>query len=374
MKLVLIGIQGAGKSTQGNLLSKQLKIPYLSTGHIFREIAKEKTKLGRYVKELINSGTLIPDDKTIEIVNSYLSRPEYKHGYILDGFPRTLKQAKKFANNVDNVILIGINDKEALWRLAYRDEQRDDDKIQAVTKRIEIFHKFTEPVLGYYRKAGKLIEIDGTKKIKEVNKEILKYLGKQVIKNHLTSWEQKKKTLLAIVGMPGSGKTEAGKFFKDKKLDVISFSDAINNYIDEHKLGHTEEVHSKLRREFREKHGREALALLNKEKLKDSLSENNIVVIEGMRSWEEYLYLKKEFPKVKVVILAMYADKKLRYKRISSRKYRANLFGEERDINELIETNMGPTIAFADFLVKNNFSLEELNDKLEEVYRVIYFS
>jgi adenylate kinase len=374
MKLVLIGIQGAGKSTQGNLLSKQLKIPYLSTGHIFREIAKEKTKLGRYVKELINSGTLIPDDKTIEIVNSYLSRPEYKHGYILDGFPRTLKQAKKFANNVDNVILIGINDKEALWRLAYRDEQRDDDKIQAVTKRIEIFHKFTEPVLGYYRKAGKLIEIDGTKKIKEVNKEILKYLGKQVIKNHLTSWEQKKKTLLAIVGMPGSGKTEAGKFFKEKKLNVISFSDAINKYIDEHKLGHTEEVHSKLRREFREKHGREALALLNKEKLKDALAENNIVVIEGMRSWEEYLYLKKEFPKVKVVILAMYADKKLRYKRISSRKYRANLFGEERDINELIETNMGPTIAFADFLVKNNFSLEELNDKLEEVYRVIYFS
>ena len=374
MKLVLIGIQGAGKSTQGNLLSKQLKIPYLSTGHIFREIAKEKTKLGRYVKELINSGTLIPDDKTIEIVNSYLSRPEYKHGYILDGFPRTLKQAKKFANNVDNVILIGINDKEALWRLAYRDEQRDDDKIQAVTKRIEIFHKFTEPVLDYYRKAGKLIEIDGTKKIKEVNKEILKYLGKQVIKNHLTSWEQKKKTLLAIVGMPGSGKTEAGKFFKNKKLDVISFSDAINHYIDEHTLGHTEEVHSKLRREFREKHGREALALLNKDKLKNALSENNIVVIEGMRSWEEYLYLKKEFPKVKVVILAMYADKKLRYKRISSRKYRSNLYGEERDINELIETNMGPTIAFADFLVKNNFSLEELNDKLEEVYRVIYFS
>jgi adenylate kinase len=374
MKLVLIGIQGAGKSTQGNLLSRQLKIPYLSTGHIFREIAKEKTKLGRYVKELINSGTLIPDDKTIEIVNSYLSRPEYKHGYILDGFPRTTKQAKKFVNHVDNVILIGIDDKEALWRLAYRDEQRDDDKIQAVTKRIELFHKFTEPVLGFYRKQGKLIEIDGTKKIKEVNKEILKYLGKQVIKNHLTSWKQKKKTLLAIVGMPGSGKTEAGKFFKDKKLDVISFSDAINHYIDEHKLGHTEEVHSKLRREFREKYGNEALALLNKDKLLNALAENNIVVIEGMRSWEEYLYLKKEFSKVKVVILAMYADKKLRYKRIASRKYRANLYGEERDINELIETNMGPTIAFADHLVKNNFSLEDLNDKLEEIFRIIYFS
>lgn len=373
MKLVLIGIQGAGKSTQGNLLSKQLKIPYLSTGHIFREIAKEKTKLGRYVKELINSGTLIPDDKTIEIVNSYLSRPEYKHGYILDGFPRTLKQAKKF-DHVDNVILIGIDDKEALWRLAYRDEQRDDDKIQAVTKRIEIFHKFTQPVLEYYRKQGKLFEIDGTKKIKEVNKEILKYLGKQVIKNHLTSWEQKKKTILGIVGMPGSGKSEAAEFFKRKGMDVISFSKIINDYIDNHKLKHTEEEHSKLRIEFREKHGKEAFAVLNQDKIKESLKSNNIVVIEGMRSWEEYTYLKKHFSKVRVVILALYADKKLRYKRIAARKYRSHLFGEERDINELIETNMGPTIAFADYLIKNNFSLEELNDKLEEVYRIIYFT
>ena len=83
MKLVLIGIQGSGKSTQGNLLSKQLKIPYLSTGHIFRKIAKEKTQLGRYIKEILNAGLLVPDEKTIEIVNSYLSRPEYKKGYIL---------------------------------------------------------------------------------------------------------------------------------------------------------------------------------------------------------------------------------------------------------------------------------------------------
>ena len=86
MKLVLIGIQGSGKSTQGNMLSHLFQIPYLSTGHIFREIAKEKTSLGRYMKETINAGILVPDDKTIEIVNTYLSRPEYSRGYILDGF------------------------------------------------------------------------------------------------------------------------------------------------------------------------------------------------------------------------------------------------------------------------------------------------
>ena len=87
MKIILIGIQGAGKSTQGNILSKKLDIPYLSTGHIFRDMAKEKSPVGRYIKEVMNSGALIPDDKTLEIVSAYLKRPEYDKGYIMDGFP-----------------------------------------------------------------------------------------------------------------------------------------------------------------------------------------------------------------------------------------------------------------------------------------------
>ena len=103
MKIILIGIQGAGKSTQGNLLSKKLKIPYLSTGHIFRELAKEHTSLGRYIKETMNAGYLIPDKKTVEIVSEYLNRPEYKKGYILDGFPRTLEQVKMFKNGTFNL-------------------------------------------------------------------------------------------------------------------------------------------------------------------------------------------------------------------------------------------------------------------------------
>ena len=74
MKIILIGIQGSGKSTQGNLLSKKLKIPYLSTGHIFREMSKEKTPLGRYIKEVMNAGFLIPDGKTVHIVSEYLKR------------------------------------------------------------------------------------------------------------------------------------------------------------------------------------------------------------------------------------------------------------------------------------------------------------
>lgn len=177
MKIILIGIQGAGKSTQGNLLSEELNIPYLSTGHIFREMAKEKTSLGRYIKEIMNAGFLIPDEKTVEIVSEYLKKPEYINGYILDGFPRTLDQVKMFENGVDKVIYLKVSDKEALWRLSYRNgesgEVREDETLAAIRKRIELFHALTEPVLEYYKKKGILVEIDGEKSIEAIFKEIL---------------------------------------------------------------------------------------------------------------------------------------------------------------------------------------------------------
>jgi adenylate kinase len=179
MKIILIGIQGSGKSTQGNLLSSELKIPYLSTGHIFRNLAREHTPLGRYIKEVMNAGYLIPDKKTLQIVSDYLKRQEYQKGYILDGFPRTVPQAKSFKNGVDNVVYLKVSDREALWRLSYRNgEMREDETLLAIRKRIESFHKFTEPVLDFYRKKGILVEIDGEKKIEEIHKEILKKIGK----------------------------------------------------------------------------------------------------------------------------------------------------------------------------------------------------
>src|SRR3990167_7709521 len=179
MKIVLIGIQGAGKSTQGNLLSEKLKIPYLSTGHIFRELAKEKTKFGRYVKEVMNAGYLIHGKKTLAVVAEYLKRPEYKDGYIMDGFPRTLSQAEFFKDGADKVIYLKVSDEEALRRLSFRNgEGREDETPKAVAKRIALFHEVTEPVIGFYREKGILIDVHGENSIEEIHKEILEKIGK----------------------------------------------------------------------------------------------------------------------------------------------------------------------------------------------------
>ena len=160
MKIILIGIQGAGKSTQGNILSEKLGIPYLSTGHIFREMAKEKTKLGRYIKEIMNAGYLIPDDKTVEIVKQYLEKPEYANGYIIDGFQRTVAQAQAFQNGAKKAIYLKVTDEEALRRISFRNGNgRSDETPRAIAKRIESFHIHTEPVIDYYRKNKNILPI-----------------------------------------------------------------------------------------------------------------------------------------------------------------------------------------------------------------------
>ena len=178
MRLVLVGIQGAGKSTQGNFLSEKYSIPYLSSGHIFREMAKEKTQLGRWLKETLNAGALVPDETTLEVVLTYLEKPEYTTGYILDGFPRTVPQAEAFKEGVEKVVHIDVSDKEALWRIAGRVSDREDETVHAIRKRIQLFHEVTEPVIEYYRSQKKLVEINGEQDMDQVFKQIVEQLEK----------------------------------------------------------------------------------------------------------------------------------------------------------------------------------------------------
>lgn len=177
MNILLYGIQGSGKSTQGKLLSQRLHIPYLSTGHIFREMAREHTSQGRYIKETLAAGLLLPDDIAIPIVEAYLRRPEYRHGWILDGFPRTLVQAKKLNERVDVAFYLVVSDKEVLWRLAFRKDEhgniREDETILALRKRIELFHRVTKPVLEFYRKKDLFVEIDGERKIEDISDDMM---------------------------------------------------------------------------------------------------------------------------------------------------------------------------------------------------------
>ena len=178
MKIVLIGIQGAGKSTQGNMLSQELNIPYLSSGHIFRMMAKEKTQLGRWLKETLNAGALVPDDMTLKIVMEYLQKPEYNKGYIIDGFPRTLAQAEAFSDGTEKAVFIDVSDKEALWRISGRVSDRDDETLQAIRKRISLFHELTAEVIEFYRDKGSLIQVNGEQEVEGVFGDIMKHLNK----------------------------------------------------------------------------------------------------------------------------------------------------------------------------------------------------
>ncbi|MBI2036607.1 nucleoside monophosphate kinase [Candidatus Microgenomates bacterium] len=175
MKIVLIGLQGSGKSTQGNLLRQKLGVPYLASGDIFRKMAMEESTSGKYVRETLAAGQLVPDDKTISIVEEYLTKPEYEGGYILDGFPRTLVQAQAFKEMIDKVFYIRVSDAEAWKRLKLRlaKQKRADDSPEAIKRRIALFHKMTEPLLDYYRAKQLLIEINGEQTIDKIHQDII---------------------------------------------------------------------------------------------------------------------------------------------------------------------------------------------------------
>lgn len=175
MNIIFMGPQGSGKTTQAEILADKLKLPFIGTGDIYRQVAGLDTELGKRVKAILDKGDLVDDETTFKVVDSHLS--EIKSGFILDGFPRTLAQAQRELFPVDKVIYIKLTDDTAVKRLAARG--RSDDTPEVIGERLRLYHEETEPILDYYRKQGKLLEVDGSGTIEEVEKLIWEALGNE---------------------------------------------------------------------------------------------------------------------------------------------------------------------------------------------------
>ena len=207
MKLVFFGAPGAGKGTIAKKLFEKYKIPQISTGDLFRANIKNETELGKKVKSILDNGQLVPDEVTIAMVNDRIKDDDCKNGYILDGFPRTIVQAEAFekSNPIDAAIYFDITDDEVKGRLGGRrvcsgcgaiyhiknnppkkdgvcDKCgkdlliRPDDAVEAIEKRLVVYHEQTEPLIGFYKNINKNITIDASlapeKVVEQIEKQI----------------------------------------------------------------------------------------------------------------------------------------------------------------------------------------------------------
>jgi adenylate kinase len=208
LNLVVLGPPGAGKGTQGQRLTEDFSVAYISTGDILRENVKEGTDLGKQAKEHMDSGGLVPDELVIAMIEDRVSQDDAGDGFILDGFPRNVAQADALSGMLDEhdrhltaSLLVDVPDEEVIRRLSGRRvcvknghtyhvefdppkregvcdqdgsrlEVRDDDKPETVKKRLETYHENTEPLIEYYDERGLLRRFDGTRDKTEVHDHI----------------------------------------------------------------------------------------------------------------------------------------------------------------------------------------------------------
>jgi adenylate kinase len=208
LNLILFGPPGAGKGTQAGRLQEDFQLPFISTGDMLRTNVKEQTDLGKQAKEYMDAGELVPDQLIVAMITDRLQDEDARDGFILDGFPRNIEQAKaldkqlsELGRRVTAALLIDVPDEEVVRRLAGRrvcvkaghnyhvefdppkhedvcDQdgsrliQRDDDKPDVIKNRLRVYHENTEPLVEYYDEHGLMRRIDGTRPAAEVHDHI----------------------------------------------------------------------------------------------------------------------------------------------------------------------------------------------------------
>ena len=209
MYIIFLGAPGAGKGTQAANTARELNLVHIASGDLFRQALQQETELGRQTKSYMEKGMLVPDKITIQMVLERMSASDGEPGVILDGFPRNLQQAEALDNAlaqqakaIDRVVHIKVSEEELLRRLSGRwicrhcqapyhatgspprvcgkcDKcggelyQRPDDTVETVKKRLQVYFAQTDPLVSYYARAGKLLEIDGEGSIDKVGSRII---------------------------------------------------------------------------------------------------------------------------------------------------------------------------------------------------------
>ena len=170
MKIIFLGIQGSGKSTQAKIAAEKLNLPYIETSQLLREKRAQENENAERIAEALDKGNLVPNEITIRILKERLEKPDCQKGYILDGYPRNEEQFQNLDSDIDKVFYVAVSDEETIRRLSKR--ARHDDTGQALKRRMELYHKETEPMLDKFREKGILKEVDGERSIEEIAEDI----------------------------------------------------------------------------------------------------------------------------------------------------------------------------------------------------------
>jgi adenylate kinase len=216
LNIALFGPPGAGKGTQSETLIKEYNLFYISTGDLLRKEIKEQTKLGKEAQSIIASGGLVSDEIIVQIIEKTITDNPNANGFLFDGFPRTYIQAYileglmiKLNTSLNCLISLEVPEEESVRRLLKRGETsgRSDDNEVVIRNRLKEYNEKTLPVLKFYKDKGVYVEVDSTRAIAEVRKDIVKIIEKELSKRLLN---------IVLFGYPGSGRGSQGKAIAKK--------------------------------------------------------------------------------------------------------------------------------------------------------------